>query len=171
MTDDNHALAIIFSPPYGGKGAGKGANMKQSDADVDAFIASLPEDVRDDMRTLDREISVVMAGEPRTLWVGKFWAGSDQEIIGYGSLIQPRSDKKDVRWFLIGLALQKNYISVYVNAVEDRQYLPEKYGADLGKVKVGKASISFKRVDDIALDKLVSLLSRAKQVTEVRPGT
>ena len=75
-----------------------------------------------------------------------------------------RSDGKRVEWFVVGLARQKHYISVYINAVEERQYLAEKYGKTVGKVKVGKSSISFSRLADIEIDRLVALVARARQI-------
>ncbi len=92
------------------------------------------------------------------------WGGTDQEIIGYGTQSYVRSDKQTVTWFLVGLALQKNHVSVYINAVEDRQYLPERYGKALGAVKIGKSSIGFSSLDDIDLDQLESLVARARRV-------
>ena len=140
--------------------------MEKTDRDVGAFLESLPEDVRADMTLLDSRISTVMAGLPRVLYEGRLWGGTDQEIIGYGIQRYQRSDKKEVEWFLVGLAQQKNYLSLYVSAVEDRQYLSEKYGKDLGKVKVGKSSISFKTVEDIDLEKLTRFLEKARQIGE-----
>jgi len=139
--------------------------MEISDRSVDEFLASLPEDVRDDLIRLDSEIVRVLAGHRRALYTGRFWGGSDQEIIGYGSVTYPRSGGKQAEWFLVGLALQKQYISVYVSAVEDGRYLAETLGPDLGRVKVGKSSIGFKRLEDIDLTKLSALVARAREVT------
>lgn len=139
--------------------------MEQTERNVDDFIASLPDERRDQVKELDRIIYSVMEGQPRVLYEGTFWGGSHQEIIGYGTMRYRRSDKQEVEWFTVGLAAQKNYLSIYVNVVEDRQYLSEKYAADLGKVKVGKSSISFKSIDDIDRAKLTSLLERARAVT------
>ena len=139
--------------------------MNKSERTVDEFLASLDDDRKADLIALDEAISGAMAGTERVLYEGKFWGGTDQEIIGYGELETVRSDKSTVRWFVIGLALQKNYISVYISAVEDRQYLSEKYGKDLGKVTVGKSNINFKTVDDIDLEKLVELVRRARAAT------
>ena len=105
-----------------------------------------------------------MAGQERALYAGKFWGGSDQEIIGYGTYSYTRADRQAVEWFVIGLALQKRYISLYISAVEDGKYLSETYGPDLGKVKVGKSSIGFGHVADIDLDKLRALLERARDL-------
>jgi hypothetical protein len=60
--------------------------------------------------------------------------------------------------------MQKNYISLYVNAVADNKYLSQVYGKELGKVKVGSASISFRRLSDVNLEKLRHLLVRAREL-------
>ena len=138
--------------------------MEISDRDINEFLGGLPDESQADMKALDAAIGEVMSGLPRELYVGKFWGGTDQEIIGYGRYSYTRPNGQEVEWFVIGLALQKNYISVYVSAVEGDEYLSEKYGPDLGKVKVGKSSISFNAVDDIDMDKFVALISRAREV-------
>lgn len=140
--------------------------MESSDRDIDDFLNSLPEDRRTDMKTLHAEISDAMEGLSSTMYEGKFWGGTNQEIVGYGTYSYQRSDKKLVEWFVIGLANQKNYISVYVSAVEDGEYLSEKYGKDVGKVKVGKSSISFSSLDDIDLGKLLTIVKRARELTD-----
>lgn len=140
--------------------------MDVTDRNVDDFLSALPVEVRDDMLALDAVISAAMTGLPRELYVGKFWGGSNQEIIGYGRLSYSRADGKDVEWFMVGLAVQKNYLSLYVSAVEDGKYLSERYGKDLGKVKVGKSSISFTSTADIDLDAVGTLVARARTVLE-----
>lgn len=135
--------------------------MERTATDPDVFIESLPPETREDMRLLDRVISEVMADESRTLWEGVFWGGSQQRIIGYGDFATTRSGGQSVDWFRAGLAVQKNYISIYVNAADADGYLVKKYADRLGKVKVGSASISFKTVDDIDLDVLRQLLQVA----------
>lgn len=132
--------------------------MERSSIDVSSHIQGLPDEVRSDIEVLDRVISSAMSGLDRVLYVGRFWGGSDQEIIGYGPYSYERSDKSTVDWFVVGLAVQKNYLSVYLSAVEDGEYVSEKYGKELGKVKVGKSSLSFGGVDDIDLDKLAELV-------------
>jgi len=142
--------------------------VETSGRNVDDFLASLPADVQSEMKSLDAIIAPRMAELPRVLFVGKFWGGSDQEIIGYGTVVSARSDGTEVEWFMVGLAAQKNYLSVYVSAVEDGKYLAEVAGRQLGKVKVGKSSISFKSVDDIDPDRLAELVARARRLLE--PG-
>jgi Domain of unknown function (DU1801) len=132
----------------------------------DDYIKLLSDDVRADVQKLDKEISKIMKGVPRVLWSGVFWGGSEQNIIGYGDYPYLRKGKT-IEWFFIGLAVQKNYISLYVNAVEDNKYLSQKYADQLGKVKVGASSISFKGLDDVDLPKLLEMLKHAKRQFEV----
>jgi len=141
--------------------------MEISDRDIGEFLDGLSEESQADMKALDAAIGEAMDGMPRELYVGKFWGGTDQEIIGYGRYSYTRPNGQEVEWFVVGLAQQKNYISVYVSAVEGDEYLSEKYGPDLGKVKVGKSSISFKTTQDIDMDKLVALILRARKVSSV----
>ena len=110
---------------------------------------------------LDGRITAALPGHGRSLWEGVFWGGSAQSIIGYGDYSYVRSDKTPVEWFIVGLARQKNYYSVYVNAADGRRYLTEAYAGRLGKVKVGKSSISFRRLADVELEVLIELVARA----------
>jgi len=135
--------------------------MEISFTTPDEHLASMPDDVRTDVELLDREIVKRMPEAARVLFEGKFWGGSDQNIIGYGQFRYTNASGKSVEWFMVGLALQKNYISMYVNALDDNGYALAKYKDRLGKVKTGSASISFKTVDDVDLDVLMELVELA----------
>lgn len=139
--------------------------MRVSNESVDAWLASIEDERAEDFRRLDALISDVFADDSRVLWAGKFWGGTDQTIIGYGDLIQPRPKGDDVHWFVVGLALQKANISIYVNAIKDGQYLGKVYGKRLGKVKLGSASIGFKTLADLDRDVLKEMLAEARNLT------
>lgn len=100
------------------------------------------------------------------MWIGKFWGGTDQTIIGYADLVQQRPKGDPVHWFVVGLALQKANISIYVNAVKDGRYLGQAYGKQLGKVKLGSASIGVKSLADLDVDVLRAMLTEARQLTD-----
>ena len=140
--------------------------MRVSNESVDIWLASIEDERAEDFRQLDALISDVFADDSRVLWIGKFWGGTDQTIIGYGDLIQPRPKGDNVHWFVVGLALQKANISIYVNAVKDGQYLGKVYGKRLGKVKLGSASIGFKTLADLDQDVLREMLAEARQLTK-----
>lgn len=139
--------------------------MIKTTANPTEYLHSLENEFKDDLIALNKLISKVMKGKSRILWEGIFWGGSEQNIIGYGEWSYKNSSGKTVEWFIVGLAAQKNYISIYVNAVEDKQYVAEKYKSKLGKVKVGKSSISFKKLSDINQETLTEMLEKAKQLT------
>lgn len=138
--------------------------MEKTNKTPAEHIASLPTERRADIELLDRLISELMSDQPKTMWEGKFWGGSDQQIIGYGEYSYEKSNRETVEWFIVGLAAQKNYISIYVNATDGGRYVTEKYADKLGEVKVGKSSISFDTVDDIDLDHLSRLVTDARRL-------
>lgn len=135
--------------------------MERTDRSVDTFLADLRGPVGDDIRVLDSEIRQRMPGHERHLYEGRFWGGSDQQIIGYGVLGHQNRSGKDVEWFIVGIGEQKNYISMYVNAVRDGAYLLRDYQKRLGKAKVGVASIGFESLADIDVDALMELVEEA----------
>jgi len=139
--------------------------MDRSTASVDEHIASLHDGVREEIAALDAEIGTVMAGMERTLWEGVFWGGSSQHIIGYGSYRYKGRSGAEGEWFIVGLAAQKNYLSVYVNAADDGQSLAKVYAPRLGKVKAGSANLQFKRAADIDFDVLREMVARARELT------
>ena len=141
--------------------------MEPTNDDVDAFLADLG---NDDMTTLDAHIADVF-GTDRVLWRGIFWGGSEQAIIGYGDWTYRRPGKSDVDWFMVGLAQQKNAISVYIMAVEDGQYAVKKYADTFAsgtgaKPKVGSSVVSFKRLSDVDLDALMRVVRIGREQLE-----
>ena len=84
-------------------------------------------------------------------------------ILGYGHFDYMNASKQQVRWFLVGLANQNAHVSLYVNAVRDKKYLGQVYAERLGKVKLGSASISFKRLEDLDLEVLSEMVAEAAE--------
>ncbi len=138
--------------------------MKKVATNPSDHLRSISDDFRDDMIKLDTAISAIFVGDTRVLWKGVFWGGSEQNIIGYGDITYTNSKKEPVDWFAVGLAQQKDYISVYVNAVQGNSYITDQYKDKIGKAKVGKSSIGFKKVSDINLEVLLEMVSKAKSL-------
>ena len=139
--------------------------MKRVESSPDNYIARQDPDIRGVLEELHTRIKTALPGRDCCMWEGVFWGGSEQQIIGYGNYSYQRSDKKRVEWFTVGLARQKNYFSVYVNAVEGKEYLAEIYGPRLGKVKTGKSNISFRNLADVNLDVLTEMIEHAGKIT------
>jgi hypothetical protein len=80
---------------------------------------------------------------------------------GYGSFKYKNNKNESLNWPIIALANQKHYISIYVCAVDGRQYVAEKYKKELGKVSVGRSCIRFKKIEDINLPVLKKVIQKA----------
>ena len=92
--------------------------MERSRRSVDVYLRRLPEPDRAAMVAIDEVLVDAMSGASRRPWVGTFWDGTHQEIVGYGDLLQDRPDGGQVDWFTIGRARQRRNLSLCVNAVE-----------------------------------------------------
>jgi hypothetical protein len=135
--------------------------VDRTNKDVDAFLRGLPGEQGEEMRVLDKAIAQRMPDRPRRLYEGKFWGGTEQRIIGYGDLDYTGSKGEVTEWFVVGLAAQKNHISVYVSATDDDGYLVAKYAHRLGKAKVGSAVVTFKSLAGVDLESLLELVTAA----------
>lgn len=138
--------------------------MERTDTDPAEVIALAPEALREDFATLDGRIAEVMAGLPRTVWEGTFWGGSQQRIIGYGEYHYQGRSGAEGEWFVVGLAAQKAYLSLYVNATEDGGYLVKRWADRLGKVKAGSANVTFRRLSEVDVDALLAMVARAREL-------
>lgn len=84
-------------------------------------------------------------------------------MLGYGSFKYKNHKNEVMNWPTIALASQKNYISIYVCAVENGEYIAEKYKHELGKVSVGKSCIRFKKIADLNLKTLKKVIKLAEK--------
>jgi hypothetical protein len=123
---------------------------------IKEYIASQPEPKRSDMQALHHIILQVMPASK--LW---FLDGKDSESktvsnpnIGYGLHTMKYADGTTREFYQIGLSANKTGISVYILGIEDKKYLAEAYGKELGKASVTGYCIRFKTLKDINIDVL-----------------
>lgn len=131
--------------------------MEKTDMTINEYLSSLAEKDRETLKKIRDIILSISPNISQSVWKGIFWGGSEQTILGFGEFNFTKSDKKEIEWFLIGIARQKNYYSLYVNAVKDNQYLIKSYADKLGKTKIGSSSISFSKLENVNLDTLKDL--------------
>lgn len=123
---------------------------------IKEYITSQPEVKRSDMQELHRIILQVM---PKCkLW---FLDGKDDKgktvsnpNIGYGSYTIKYADGTTREFYQIGLSANTTGISVYILGIEDKTYLAQTYGKNLGKAGVTGYCIKFKTLKDINIDVL-----------------
>ncbi len=126
------------------------------DEQIKEYIATQPEPKRSDMQELH---SVILELMPECkLW---FLDGKDETgrtvsnpNIGYGFRTIKYADGKTKAFYQIGISANTTGISVYILGIEDKKYLAETYGKELGKASVTGYCIKFKRLGDLHLEVL-----------------
>jgi hypothetical protein len=118
---------------------------------IKKYIASQPEPKRSDMQELHRVILQVMPACKLWFLDGKNSEGKtvSNPNIGYGSDTIKYADGTTREFYQIGLSANKTGISVYILGIEDKKYLAETYGKELGKASVTGYCIRFKTLKDI----------------------
>ena len=123
---------------------------------IQKYLASQPEPKRSEMRELHGIILGVMPGSKLWFVDGKDDKGKtvSNPSIGYGLRTIKYADGSTKEFYQIGLSGNKAGISVYILGIEDKKYLAEKYGKDLGKASVTGYCIRFKTLKDINIEVL-----------------
>lgn len=123
---------------------------------IKAYIASQPEAKRSEMQSLHQLILKLSPG--CRLW---FLDGRDSEgkvvsnpNIGYGAYTIKYADGKSRDFYRIGMSANTSGISIYIMGMEDKKYLPERYGKTLGKASLSGYCIKFKTIKDININVL-----------------
>ncbi len=124
--------------------------MKINAETIDAFFNALPEKEAD-LRELDALIIATLPEVERRLKIAP-----SITLLGYWL-----KTKSELEWPPIGIAPQKNHISLYVNAWKDGESLVEHYEERLGKTSNGVGCIRFKKFSNLIEDELRQLLMDA----------
>ena len=86
------------------------------------------------------------------------------KMIGYGKSHDPANSAQQVEWPVVGVALQKSYISVYLSGTKDDAPLVRSYAGRLGECRMGRNNFSFVRFDDLNLATVSALFAEADQI-------
>jgi hypothetical protein len=119
---------------------------------VSDYIAQIDEPRKSEIKKLHEFIQQLIPDEkPQLVY----------SMIGYGSFHYKYASGREGDWPIIALASQKNYISVYVCAVDDNgKYVAENYKQQLPKADIGRSCIRFKKLEDINLEVLGDAIQR-----------
>ena len=125
---------------------------------INEYITSQPEPKRSDMQALHDVILQVSPGCKLWFLDGKDSTGKtvSNPNIGYGLHTMKYTDGTTREFYQTGLSANKTGISVYILGIEDKKYLAETYGKDLGKASVTGYCIRFKALKDINTDVLAA---------------
>ncbi len=124
------------------------------------YLASLPGERKSAVGAIHKAVRAAAPElKPRVL----------RGMLGYGKYHYRYPSGREGDWFVVGLASQKNYISLYICLSEKDQYLPEKNKHRLGNVSVGKSCIRFKTLADLNLRVALALIRKASMLAGKRP--
>jgi hypothetical protein len=123
---------------------------------IKKYIDSQPGPKRSDMQALH---SMILEISPACkLW---FLDGKNEEgktvsnpNIGYGAYTMKYAGGTTREFYQIGLSANKTGISVYIMGIEDKKYLSQAYGNELGKASMTGYCIRFKTLKDINMEML-----------------
>ncbi len=86
------------------------------------------------------------------------------KMIGYGRFQFRTRSGKNVEWPAVGVALQKNYISVYLSVAKDGVPLIQAYSGKLGEKRSGGNNFSFAKYEDLVIPVVSALLAEAEEI-------
>src|SRR5258706_10419018 len=139
---------------------------------IKEHIASHPEPKRSEIEQLHDLILEVNPG--CKLW---FLAGKNSEgkvvsnpDIGYGSRDHKYADGTIREFYQIGLSANKTGISIYILGIEDKKYLAQTYGKELGKASVTGYCIRFRTLKDINIDVLEAAIRFGLEAQNEKSG-
>src|SRR4051812_30427541 len=137
---------------------------------IGEHIARHPEPKRSEMQQLHDLILAVDPGCKLWFLDGKDASGKvvSNPDIGYGSRDHKYADGTIREFYQIGLSANKTGISIYILGIEDKKYLAETYGKNLGKATVTGYCIRFKTLKDINTDGLKAAIAFGFEHTEAQ---
>ncbi len=94
--------------------------------------------------------------------------GMRMKMIGYGRF-RYHTSAGDVAWPVVGVALQKNYLSVYLSVTKAGAPLVQCYATELGALRSSRNNFSFERYDDLNHGALARMLHEAAEIFAAEP--
>ena len=127
---------------------------------IEEHLSGHAEPKRSDLRQLH---DIILRMNPSAkLWFldGKNGEGKvvSNPNIGYGSYSIKYADGSTKEFYRVGLSANSTGISVYIMGIEDKKYLAETFGKELGKASVTGYCIRFKILSDINVNVLESAI-------------
>lgn len=126
---------------------------------IKEYLATVPEDRKEAIEFLHKFI------QDEAPELKSFFA---YNMLGYGKFKYTNYKKEEVDWPVVALANQKSYISIYVCALDGKNYVAEKFAKKLGKVSTGKSCIRIKKLEDLNLDAFKEVLKIAVRAPGIK---
>lgn len=118
---------------------------------INEYISGQPEPKRSEMEQLHRRI--LQLAPACKLWYENGKNSENKTVsnpnIGYGNYTIEYANGKSREFYRIGLSANTAGISVYILGINDKTYLAQTYGREIGKASVTGYCIKFKTLKDI----------------------
>lgn len=122
---------------------------KRNENSVKAFLQSVKDvQMREDCNTVSELMASITKAEP------KMWGTS---MVGFGAYHYKYESGREGDWFLCGFSPRKQALTLYITGGLEQH--PELL-AKLGKHKIGKSCLYIKRLEDIDLKILKTLIQK-----------
>ena len=132
---------------------------KPNDADVEAFLAALPDAQKRSDSLVLLDLFRTVTGEPPKMW--------GTAIVGFGDYHYVYASGRKGDWFITGFSPRKQNLTLYCMG----GYEPHgEVLARLGKHKLGKGCLYINRLVDVDGDVLAQLIDAAVQEAREQSG-
>lgn len=123
---------------------------------IEKYLATQPELKRCELQQLQHMILALMPKSKLWFLDGRDDTGKivSNPSIGYGTQTIEYANGKTREFYQIGISANTKGISVYIMGMDDKKYLADKFGQELGKASVTGYCIKFKTLSDIKIDVL-----------------
>jgi hypothetical protein len=137
---------------------------------IKEYIATQPEPKGSEMQQLHHIILALMPTCKLWFLDGKNEKGKtvSNPNIGYGSQTIKYANGKTKEFYQIGISANTTGISVYIMGVNDKKYLTQTFGQELGKASVTGYCIKFKTLTDIKIDVLKAAIQYGIEQTSIQ---
>lgn len=126
---------------------------RPTDANVEEFLAAIPNEVRrNDARVVDGLMRAA-SGEQPVIW--------GRSIVGYGTTGGDGSSGSKPAWPVVAFAARKAELVLYLNSEIEASAFDA-----LGPHRRGVGCLYIKRLDRVDLDVLVSIIQRSVELTD-----
>lgn len=123
---------------------------KKNDNDSIEFLNGVDNEERKNDCFKLLELFEQWTNEPPKMW--------GQSIIGFGSYHYKYDSGREGDWFLTGFSPRKQYLTIYITAGFEKY---DEVMSELGKYKTGSSCLYVKRLSDIDIDKLKTLVEKS----------
>lgn len=123
---------------------------KRNKGDVEVFLNSVPDERKREDSFVILELMQQATGKEPEMW--------GESIVGFGSYHYKYKSGREGDWFLTGFSPRKQNLTLYIMSGFDEY---DQLLSKLGKHSTGKSCLYIKKVEDVNMDVLKTLIEKS----------